>query len=564
MSTKMKLELLPNEIFIECFQYLNAPDIFHSFDQLNSRFYTLIRSISLHVSFQHFKKSSFNEFCQTILSNPEIKEKIISLQLSNDGTFGQTASFLSLFSLNEFIHLRSLSLIEPNVDNAKQVLPILPLLSNLTYFSCTGSIIRCIKVIRAFLKLKIQKMIVPNIRFSSKCIYETMAVTSLTLHHGYLSDLDKLMKFTPMLKYLTIEDFHKSRTMDDELNFTNINLKQLIINSCSAEFQTLELFLKRIPNLKIFSIYAPVVTEMIEADRWQHLIETSLLHLDIFKFNFWYHANNSSNEKLLKFQKFQTDFWHKQHQWYTNYEIYGYSSTIYTIPYLLDSYTLRSTMNRCSNSHEFDNVKELYLETTAIKDDSSHYFRNAQSLILEGGFDENRQRSEYELTVTQLEFLHRIVNLSNITSLTIKYDSHITSTVLLEILKKTSNLSSLSIETNILIPLLKNRQLCKYLNTKIKTLNIASNAGHRDIKPHQLNLLCKTFSNIEQLYCNIQKLDDLLLILTKCSKLSIIKFKRISKDLCSWVQINRSSLNIYFDDIISEDDEEENVKYLNR
>ena len=89
MSTKMKFELLPNEIFIECFQYLNAPDIFYSFDQLNYRFHTLIRNIPLHLNFQQLKKSIFNQFCQIILSNPEIKQNIISLKLSNKGTRGQ-------------------------------------------------------------------------------------------------------------------------------------------------------------------------------------------------------------------------------------------------------------------------------------------------------------------------------------------------------------------------------------------------------------------------------------------------------------------------------------------
>jgi hypothetical protein len=54
---KMKFELLPNEIFLECFQYLNAPDTFHSFDQLNYRFYTLIRNIyPLYLDFQQMKK----------------------------------------------------------------------------------------------------------------------------------------------------------------------------------------------------------------------------------------------------------------------------------------------------------------------------------------------------------------------------------------------------------------------------------------------------------------------------------------------------------------------------
>src|SRR4051812_22942942 len=100
---KMKFEFLPNEIFIECFQYLNTLDIFYSFDRLNYRFYKLIRNILLHLNFQQLKKFKFNQFCQIILSNAEIKYNIISLKLSNDGTRGQIQEFLSLFPLNEFI-----------------------------------------------------------------------------------------------------------------------------------------------------------------------------------------------------------------------------------------------------------------------------------------------------------------------------------------------------------------------------------------------------------------------------------------------------------------------------
>ncbi|CAF4222836.1 unnamed protein product [Adineta steineri] len=102
----MKFEQLPNEILIECFQYLNAPDIFHSFDRLNYRFYILIRNIHLYLNFEQVKKSSFNEFCGTIRINPKIKRNIIYLKLSNIDLRKQIESFLSLFSLNEFIRLR--------------------------------------------------------------------------------------------------------------------------------------------------------------------------------------------------------------------------------------------------------------------------------------------------------------------------------------------------------------------------------------------------------------------------------------------------------------------------
>jgi len=53
----IKLELLSNEILIEYIEYLNAFDIFHSFDQLNSRFNNVICHILLHIVFQYVNKS---------------------------------------------------------------------------------------------------------------------------------------------------------------------------------------------------------------------------------------------------------------------------------------------------------------------------------------------------------------------------------------------------------------------------------------------------------------------------------------------------------------------------
>ena len=76
----MKLEFLPNEILLNCFEYLNAPDIFHCFNQLNNRFHSVIRNIPLRLNFQQFKKTSFDKVCQIILSNPQIKQNIIYLK----------------------------------------------------------------------------------------------------------------------------------------------------------------------------------------------------------------------------------------------------------------------------------------------------------------------------------------------------------------------------------------------------------------------------------------------------------------------------------------------------
>ncbi|CAF2685402.1 unnamed protein product [Rotaria sp. Silwood2] len=115
----MKFELLPNEILIECFEYLSMFDIFHSFDQLNYRFYKLLRTIPIHLNFQNVRKTKLFQFCQQKLSNSKIKQQIYSLHLSNKDACGQIKTFLLRFLLNKFSNLYSLTLtqIEINVTN---------------------------------------------------------------------------------------------------------------------------------------------------------------------------------------------------------------------------------------------------------------------------------------------------------------------------------------------------------------------------------------------------------------------------------------------------------------
>ncbi|CAF1553421.1 unnamed protein product [Rotaria sp. Silwood1] len=125
----MKFELLPNEIFIETFEFFRIFDIFYSFNQLNDHFNKLIGTIPSHFNFKYIQKTRFDRFCKLLLSNLDVKNQVYSLVLSNKDTPGQIKTFLSLFSLNEFIHLDSLTLIqiEENIlQKLKSTLPLIP------------------------------------------------------------------------------------------------------------------------------------------------------------------------------------------------------------------------------------------------------------------------------------------------------------------------------------------------------------------------------------------------------------------------------------------------------
>ncbi|CAF4259813.1 unnamed protein product, partial [Adineta steineri] len=446
----MQFEQLPNKILIECFQYLNAPDIFHSFDRLNYRLYILIRNIDLHLNFEQVKKSSFNEFCQTIRINPEIKRNIIYLKLSNIDLRGQIESFFSLFALNEFINLRSLSFIGEfnyrSEQEEEQVSSMLTLLPNLYRFYAPEWRLKA----QAISKSKIQVLTLANYRPTS--IYGTSSVTSLRINVCTVPELLTILNYTSMLKYIKIDMFNDDNMQDDnnvdyKSDFSKIcavYLKQLHLAHSWISFERLEVLLKCIPNLKIFSIWTTNADDMIDADQWQHLIKSSLPQLRVFNFTFDYYNSESYDNMLIKLSPFQTDFWY-QHNWYINYIIDGGRALVYTIPYIPHYYTLTSTMKKYNSSstnglNEFDNVNYLSLFASAVRDDSSWYFRNVQSLSLAGTRDYRDEDDEYEL---KIEHLKTIVNLSNIAELEITEECAVKSELLFEILKQMPNISSL-------------------------------------------------------------------------------------------------------------------------
>ncbi len=104
IQTIMKFEFLPNEILMECFQYLNPFEIFHSFDQLNNRFDTVIQNILLYyVNFEDVNKSIFDQFCKRRLSNSQIKKSNLFFKISKQKYFHhffQLMNYLLFKNLN--------------------------------------------------------------------------------------------------------------------------------------------------------------------------------------------------------------------------------------------------------------------------------------------------------------------------------------------------------------------------------------------------------------------------------------------------------------------------------
>jgi hypothetical protein len=111
------LDFVPVELFHIIFDFLWAHDIFYSFFNISDYLDGILLSYDHYcLNFQSILKKHFDLVCRYIQPH-----QVISLTLSDsDDTPRQSQLFLSFFSMNQFIRLRALTLIE--IDGQSQSL----------------------------------------------------------------------------------------------------------------------------------------------------------------------------------------------------------------------------------------------------------------------------------------------------------------------------------------------------------------------------------------------------------------------------------------------------------
>jgi hypothetical protein len=215
MGIIMQLEILPNEILIECFDYLSAIDIFRSFDQLNYRLNKLIRNIPLH------------------LSNNDIH---------------------SFLSFDEFVHLRSLTLIGITYNNLSKLKAILSSISQLSCFRLIDTTDGINEILSALSVFQLRILTVPEVPLNFNLMHEFPLITNLTIFECNVNRLSQLFTNASNLKYLTIHkltNYKYSSTINDVFL---TNLRQLIIKEFQSKFDHLVMILKQTPKLESLTI----------------------------------------------------------------------------------------------------------------------------------------------------------------------------------------------------------------------------------------------------------------------------------------------------------------------
>ncbi|CAF0856641.1 unnamed protein product [Adineta steineri] len=157
---------------------------------------------------------------------------------------------------------------------------------------------------------------------------------------------------------------------------------------------------------------------MTDDKRWQNLIQSSLHHLKIFKFQFIVSA------KQLILDQFQNDFWSKDHHWDVICVVDSTYTRFFTIPYQynkfeLDPETKLFGITLINKLKVFRYVTELSID---ILNENFHdyYFENVKSLKIYKILDYSKKiYIHHKQKEKFFESLPVIVNLSNLKHLDI-------------------------------------------------------------------------------------------------------------------------------------------------
>lgn len=516
-----KLESLPNEILIECFEYLDGLDILHGFNRLNQRFTQLIRNIRLYIDFQAIPKLSFEQSLNDLISNEDIQQQIYSIKLSNKGTQFQIEPFLNRFSLHQFSNLRSLTFVDIFRNTLLNLLPLPASISCLHIYD-SNDLIDTDKVPLTGL----QVTTLPTVTHIEN--NDLLNVRNLTIRVCTVPQYFRMLTTGVQLRYLNINIWHGFNNF--MLNDTSlypkrnplIHLRELNIKLPNKfGFEFVQNTVERMPNLIALTIHQQdSLSDMFNASNWQKLITTSLPLLKTFQIYFnCCMVSDGSND----LEQFQTDFWQNEHQWFIEYAVSDTMVELYTIPFAFNKYklpfhTVRYYTDINNSSETFLNVTRLTIEPILTEENLQYHFPCVTWLSL-GDFSSRNYKIQRSIN-RYIESLKMIVNLSNIRHLSVVSKSFNNPKILSQILKQIPELRTFKIHVTLLESLLKDDKCYEYISKSITELKIYEPMSERgQSSGYNWILFCKIFSNLETITCSVTDEGILSLLLTNLSNL---------------------------------------------
>ena len=389
----LTLDEFPVEIIYKILDELDISTIFRSLYHVCKRLDKILFSYDQYdLNLKIISLKNFHFICSRIRP-----DQVTELTLSDDETSsGLVELFLSRFSINTFVRLRSLTLAQiHNEELINQILiPIADHTSLLNFSSIKiinddeiysdmfvellMSILTKSSLRKAYLDLSYSRTTSNPLPWFGKCSVRHMTfIGTCTVNF-----VRNTFTHAPQLERFITDDFdfadendlndvqnnQENDASSDDLEeiehqldqnanndenqlpkkekFTSIEsinqLRSLTLSSCTFSMSKLEWILQEMSTLKQFRLITTAVYDdesILDGHRWEILIA----NIDKFEFVFSVIISDSSLWNIdTCITTFRTPFWIKQKQWFVSLEKYDDIAILYTLPYIDNSYVMKN------------------------------------------------------------------------------------------------------------------------------------------------------------------------------------------------------------------------------
>jgi hypothetical protein len=305
-------------------------------------------------------------------------------------TPGQIGLFMSLFNIDQFVHLRSLTLIEIEKSELNRLVEHVNIHSlsalsiNIRKNNSKSNDTSMISLLSNIVMGNLRKLDLSmwNHEINNIVWPKNHTLQYLTLGHyvtlkqvcnilGHLSHLRTLV-----LRNCIINDTDETVTTLSDIQ-TNTHLTSLRCQNSRLQMNELEFLLSLIPSLVHLRLTGSVNSSdaILDGSRWEEFIQTKLPSLKNFEFFFRAKIDINHNSSDLEpwIVPFRTKFWLKHKSWFVtcNYIIKTATLRLYTIPICDSCITYESEFDKiaCTTCTTIDNdtlimnnVREVHLD----------------------------------------------------------------------------------------------------------------------------------------------------------------------------------------------------------
>lgn len=366
MAYEFLLDRLPVGLLHSLFTYFLAHQLLFSFSEVSDYVNTaLISYAAYQMDLKSIRRVDFDFVCRRIRP-----EQIISLILSDDhDTPGQTELFFSRFRLEEFTHLRSLTLNKIEFESLECILVNLDKLKQLKSLSFNNDIFRSKHPLRFrddsdacnqmnLLLSNSLSLIFPQLdrlHLNMHVDFRKIRLSNLRhlkLERCFIDDLNPIFQNVPQLKSLDVGLYIEKPIV--EMNLTSsqlIRLKLVIKLSYRISMNLMVEFLSNLPNLKHFELILNCDSDFVDGQRWEMLTKS----FRTFDFKFYLPFDVKPDD----LHSFQTSYWLVEKCW----QVVGGKCCLFTIPHFAPNHV---EINKWSDEWPIESINTIYINAIPI------------------------------------------------------------------------------------------------------------------------------------------------------------------------------------------------------